>query len=480
MDKHFRFYKHVEFCDSNIMMSVSYRHILHLAIPVTLANIVMPLQSLIDTAVVGHMQGSSQLAGMMLAIQLLTLLLVNFNFLQYASSGLTAQAVGQYQASAQTDANLDDDATAPSHPLIPILHRAMLLAMVIGMVVFLTQPLTINVGLAWLGGSASAMIEAKTYLSVRLWGIVAELMNFVFLGFFAGMGKTRHMLYLQSFIAISNIILTLLLVYVFDMGLAGVALGTVIAYWLAVGLALYFICSELTLSWRQLCYWRYDEFGGDKMLRLFSLNRDIFIRTLVLTLSFAWITRLSAMSGDVVLAANGILLQILNLSSFALDGLAVAAENLSGQSHGQGNKQKFWLVVRRTGIMSHALAVMLVLFWWLGIDAYLDLMTDINAVATLAYEYRWYAIMLPLVGVGAYWLDGIFFGMTAGKQIRQAALMVAVLFFPLSLWLYHAFAVAGIWLSVWALLLLRLAVLGWFLRRYRHHPFNKKQKTATQ
>lgn len=446
------------------MMSISYRHILHLAIPVTLANIAMPLQSLIDTAVVGHMQGSSKLAGMMLAIQLLTILLVSFNFLQYASSGLTAQAVGKHQLSAQTDADLTDN-FEPSHPLTPILQRAMLLAVVIGMVVFVTQPLTIKLGLAWLGGSNTAITEANAYLSMRLWGIIAELMNFVFLGFFAGMGKTRYMLYLQSFIAISNIILTLAFVYGVGMGLAGVALGTVIAYWLAVGLALYFICLELALSWRQLFDWRLKNFSQENMLRLFSLNRDIFIRTLVLTVSFAWITRLSAMSGDVVLAANGILLQILSLSAFALDGLAVAAENLSGQSHGQGNQQKFWLAVKRTGIMSYALAMILMIFWWLGIGAYLNLMTDITSVAQLAYEYRWYAIALPVVGAGAYWLDGIFFGMTAGKQIRQAAIMVAVLFFPLSLWLYHSFDMAGIWLSVWALLLLRLAVLGWLLYR---------------
>lgn len=200
------------------------------------------------------------------------------------------------------------------------------------------------------------------------------------------------------------------------------------------------------------------------MLRLFSLNKDIFVRTLVLTVSFAWITRLSAQSGDTVLAANTILLQVLSISAFALDGIAVSAESLSGQAVGRKDWQRFRIIIFKTGLVSYALALVLSLIWALSMPWYLGFMTGIDSVYQLAYDYRWYAILLPVIGVGAYWLDGIFFGLTAGRSIRNAALLVAIIFFPLSWLLYQCYDIAGIWLSVWALLLLRLCVLFLLLK----------------
>ena len=281
------------------------------------------------------------------------------------------------------------------------------------------------------------------------------------------------MLYQQSFIALVNVVATLFFVYVLDMGLVGVALGTVIAFWLGIGLALWLSQRHLGVTGRTLMTPNSHYFTREKMLRLFSLNKDIFVRTLILTVSFAWITRLSAQSGDLVLAANAILLQVLSISAFALDGVAVSAETLSGQAYGRRNWRQFYQVVARTGLISYILAAGLSLLWWLLMPYYLDAMTDITDVLALAKQYQHYAVLLPLVGVGAYWLDGIFFGLTAGRLIRYAAIILAVLFFPLSFWLYQQFSVTGIWLSVWALLLLRLLILAvflWVKRRTDHAP----------
>jgi len=448
---------------SNAMppIDTSYKRIIAIALPVLLANLAMPLQSVIDTAIVGNMNDTAKLAGMGLAIQLLSLLLVSFNFLQYASSGLSAQALGQL-------ANSTDRITATSAtPLLSILQRALLLAFIIGAILLLAKPWLIDYGLQALSANPESGRAAKTYLDVRFWGVIAELMNFAFIGWFAGQGKTRYMLYQQGFIAIINIVLTLFFVFVMQMGLAGVALGTTIAFWLGVLLALWLSRHHLTISWSVLFRADSQHFTKEKMLRLFSLNKDIFVRTLILTLSFAWITRLSAQSGDVILAANAILLQVLSISAFALDGVAVSAETLSGQAAGRRDWPRFRLIVKRTGVVSYALAIMLSAIWWLAMPTYLDFMTNIEPVFTLAYEYHWYAVLLPLVGVGAYWLDGIFFGLTAGNVIRNAALILAVVFFPLSWLLYQQWDMTGIWLSVWCLLLLRLIILSGFL--YRAH-----------
>ena len=247
----------------------------------------------------------------------------------------------------------------------------------------------------------------------------------------------------------------------------GVALGTTIAFWSGVALALWLSRQHLQLSWSALFTTDAEHFSKSKMLRLFSLNKDIFIRTLILTLSFAWVTRLSAQSGDLVLAANAILLQVLSISAFALDGVAVSAETLTGQAAGRRDWRRFDIIVKRTGVVSYALAILLSLIWWLLMPFYLQMMTNIEPVLALTYQYQNYAILLPLIGVGAYWLDGIFFGLTAGSVIRNAALIWAAIFFPISWLLYQQYAMTGIWLSVWCILILRMLVLSIYLYRAR-------------
>jgi len=456
---------------SNAMppINTSYKRIVAIALPVLLANLAMPLQSVIDTAIVGNMNDTAKLAGMGLAIQLLSLLLVSFNFLQYASSGLAAQALGKLAGN--TDCT---SAVSAPTPLLSILQRALLLAFVIGTVLLLAKPWLIDIGLQALSANPDSGTAAKTYLDVRFWGVIAELMNFAFIGWFAGQGKTRYMLYQQGFIAVLNIVLTLFFVFGLQMDLVGVALGTTLAFWAGVLLALWLSRQHLGISWTVLFKADRQYFTKDKMLRLFSLNKDIFIRTLILTVSFAWITRLAAQSGDVILAANAILLQVLSISAFALDGVAVSAETLSGQAAGRRDWPRFRTIVRRTGIVSYGLAIMLSLIWWLAMPTYLAFMTNIEPVFTLAYEYHLYAVLLPLVGVGAYWLDGVFFGLTAGSVIRNAAMILAAIFFPLSWLLYQQWDMTGIWLSVWCLLLLRLIILGGFL--YRGHRSGSYQR----
>lgn len=434
-------------------MNLTYRHIITLAIPVVLANLAMPLQSAIDTAVVGHFSDSSKLAGMGLAIQILSILLVSFNFLQYATSGLSAQIIGSNEL-CQAEKNAE---------LLAILQRASCFAFVIGFLLFITQQWLIPFALQLLSASDTSGQAATEYLDIRFYGVIAELINYAFVGWFAGQGKTKLMLFQQGFIAISNIILTLSFVYILGMGLAGVALGTVISYWLAVGLSLFLVANNLQINFSQIFNIQLAQFGLHKFRQLFALNKDIFIRTLLLTLSFAWITRLASQSGDTVLATHAILLQILAISAYALDGVAVATESLSGQSYASKNSNNFKTVIKRTGIVSYLLALILTLMWWLVMPSFISLMTDLQPIQLLAYQYRWFAILLPLIGVGAYWLDGVFFGLTAGKQIRQVAIVVAIIFFPLSWWLYQQFAISGIWLSVWAFLLLRLFILTLFL-----------------
>ena len=455
--------------------SPTYQKIIALAVPVFVANLAMPLQGVIDVAVVGHMPNTAYLAGLGIATQLWLLILVSFNFLQYASSGLSAQASGTPQA---------------NHELPAILLRSLTLSFGLMLVLWLMKPWILDYGLQALGAMGLNREVAETYLNIRYFGIGFELANFVFIGWLAGQGKTRLLMRVQLGIAFTNIVATLALVFGFGLGIKGVALGTVLGYvsgsMLATLLAWRLITNQSaktkqTASISQQGNWLEfikENIFSKNMLRLFSLNKDIFVRTLLLTLSFAWITRLSALQGDTVMATNALLLQVLTISAFALDGVAVATESLVGKSVGDLNDVSlqasrdndiFKTVLLRTFMVIFGLAVCLSGIWWLALPLFLQVMTELDMVKNLALDYRLIVALLPVIGAGAYWIDGVMFGLTAGKQIRNGALTVAVLFFPLTWWLYQTYgtthAMPVIWFAVYFLLLARFVVLGVLLLR---------------
>lgn len=454
-------------------LDLSYRHIIAIAAPVLVANLAMPFQGAIDVGVVGHFDSSYYLAGLGIASQLWLLILVSFNFLQYASSGLSAQALGRQSTSGGNITELAD-----------ILYRSLGLAVILSLILWLFKPLIISYGLDLLGAQPASSEAAQTYLTTRYYGIVFELMNYAFIGWFAGQGKTKQMMMVQLLISVINIILTLSFVYGLDMGLQGVALGTVIGYAFGCLTAALLARQHMRqmsqqqdintkpshdkpLGFKQRLL---DVYAVDKMLSLFSLNKDIFIRTILLTLSFAWITRLSAQQGDLVMATNAVLLQVLSISAFALDGVAVAAESLSGQAAARKQGHTYFKVaVKRTGIMVFWLAMGLCIVWLFALPTFLKIMTDLPQVNALALDYRYIATLLPLIGAGAYWLDGVMFGLTAGAKIRQVAVIVASIFFPLTYIIYEVYgsqyAMPVIWFSVYWLLLSRFAVAAFVLWR---------------
>lgn len=434
---------------------VNFRRIFIMAIPVLLANIAMPLQGLVDLGLMARLGQASLLAGLGLATQMMAVVLISFNFLQYSSSGLSAQAYGKKGITVE---------------LINIIWPALLIASSLGLVMFFLKGHLTKLGLYLLSASDGAGSFALVYLDVRFYGLAAELCHYVFLGFFAGLGRTKLLLLIQSFIAVSNILISLILVEIFHLGILGVAVGTVIAQWLGLSLAAYLFFRTLNIAPKDLLT-KLQPLSWQGLISLLSLNKDIFIRTLLLTLSFAWLTRLSAGHGDVILAANMLLLQVLSLSAYALDGVAVATESLGGQALGNKNKVQLRLVLQYTGISIFVLAGILSLLWWLAMPTYLSALAKNAQILTMANQFAIYAILLPLVGAGAYWLDGLYFGMTAGKQIRQAALLVGFLFFLVSYILHTTLNLTGIWLSVLLLLLLRFIILAILLPRLIEEKF---------
>lgn len=432
--------------------SLTYRQIALLSLPVIFANVTLPIQGLIDIAIIGHLDSSDYLSAVGLATQLFALLLVSFNFLQYASSGLSAQAIGA------------DD----TGKLQRVLLRALVLAVGIGVLLILLQVVWLRVGLWFFQPTDAIATLLHDYYRERIWGAPFELANYAFIGWFAGQSQPHALFRQQLLISLSNIVLNVYFVLVLDWHVVGVALGTLLANALgfvyagrtAIRLLQQRGQAPFAIDWERF-------FRRQELLKLLRLNRDIWVRTTILTLSFSWITRLSVQQGELILAANVILLQLLTLAAFAIDGIAVTTESQVGQAYGRSddddddNKAQLRQVVKKTTLAAFLVAGLISALFFAIKSAYLATMTDIASVTEVAGRYYGFAALVPVVAALAYQMDGVMFGLTANTAIRNSMLAVAAVFFPLSYVLPLFCGNVGVWLSLYAFFLLRGGMLSW-------------------
>lgn len=436
--------------NSHANRQISYGSILALSLPIILANVTIPIQGLIDVAIIGHLDSPDFLSAVGLATQWFSLLFVSFNFLQYASSGLSAQAIGSENYV----------------KLKMVLLRAIGIAVVIGVALIAVQWLALRLGWWFFAPVGTVKSYFADYFLVRIWSAPIELSNYALLGWFAGQGKPQIVFRQQLTISVCNVVFNVIFVVWLQMNVVGVALGTLLAnvvgfvYVLALanqrlrelGLSL------LPIDWQRLL-------KTDELKKLLQLNRDILIRTTILTLSFAWITRLSGQQGELLLAANVVLLQLLYLSAFAIDGIAITTESLVGQAVGKNDPILRHHVVVRTTRTAFALALLMAVLFLVCRPLYLQVMTSLEPVAEAANRYYVLAALLPLGGVLAYQFDGVMFGMTENAIIRNSMIWVAVGFFPVSYLLANGLGNVGVWLSVYWLFALRGGILWYRYRR---------------
>lgn len=423
-----------------------------LAWPIMLSNISVPLLGLVDTAILGHLDDHSHLAAVAMGASLLTFVLWSFGFLRMGTTALIAHSSGQYES----------QPTALQYQLSGITHSALGLAACLGAIIYLcSQPLV-----AWAVEMVAAVDSvtplAQTFLEIRFFAAPATLMNYVLLGYFIGLGQTKVPLYLLVSSNLANAILDYIMVYHFDLGSAGVAYATNIVEYSQLLVALIIVrpylairipLSDLKKHWP----------------KLFRLNADLFLRTFLLLLTFAFFMTQGARHSAALLAANSILLNLLMFISNALDGFAVAAESLVGKAFGQKDRAKIWQVVKVSGQWSAGTAVLFSLVLLLFHDGILHLLTSQEDVLTLLAELEWWLIALPLVGFASYWLDGIFIGLGNGRAMRNS-LIVATFFCFLPLWWgFQSWSYHGLWLALYGFLCMRAIWLLFKLKSALHN-----------
>lgn len=389
-----------------------------LAWPVILANLSLPLLSLADAAILGHLPDPVFLAGVTAAGSLMAYIFFGFNFLSMGLSGFTSQSLGRN--------DIDE--------LIIVLKRYALVAAVLIVMTLLIHPWLIRFGL-WLISPPEAVAEqSKIYLTIRMLGVPAIVFNITLLGFFIGMQNTRVSLYSLSITQVLNIILNAVLVFGFGLETAGIAIGTVISEYLGLLLVLW----HLRRTMRKLKTQQSDQPPKLRLVwqdfrPIFQVSRHLFVRTFTLLSAFLWFNRVAAGFGELALAANGVLLAFFTLISHFLDGTAAAAEAQTGHAYGKNDAQKLRLVWQVSAVMTTGFMVLLSsLFLFFG-PTFVDLLSNQPSVIAYATEQLPWVILLPLTGGLAFWLDGVFIGARRSSDMRNSVLIAFAVFFISSL-----------------------------------------------
>ncbi|MBD3895554.1 MATE family efflux transporter [Halomonas sp. ML-15] len=424
------------------------RRIWLLAWPIILSNITVPLLGLVDTAVVGHLPDSRYLAAVTLGATLFSFLYWGFGFLRMGTTGLTSQAAGR-----ENDSEVRN-----------LLGQSLLMAGGIGVALIVLSTPLIDLGLWLLDGSEVATELAREYAQIRILSAPAVLANYAILGWFLGQQNARVTLAILVLTNSVNIVLDLLFVVGLGMTSDGVAWATVIADYTALAFGGWLVMRQLKLLEGRFLRQRLLKLGAYS--ELFQVNSHLFIRTLGLLFAMAFFTAQGASQGDTVLAANAVLLQFIMLTSYALDGFAHAAEALVGRSVGRRRWDEFGASVRAATRFSLIAAGGASLAFLLGGQALIALLTDLPEVRATAALYLPWMIVMPLLAVWSYLLDGVFIGATETRAMRNSIFIALAAYLPLW-WLTQGLGNHGLWLAFTVFTLVRSATLTGYYLSYR-------------
>ncbi|HUB00688.1 MAG TPA: MATE family efflux transporter [Terracidiphilus sp.] len=420
-----------------------YRRVFALAIPLILSNLTQPLLSTVDTVLSGHLPGAAALGGVAMGGIFFNAVFWTFGFLRMGTTGLVAQSHG----------------AEDPHAIRLHFWRGLASALAIGVLVWAVRAPLIALALTLLGGAGDVRQNAALYCHVRIWSAPAALANFVVLGFLLGRQRARTALALQASINVVNVAVALWLVVRLHWGVAGIATATMTADYagLLTGLVLTWV------AWPRAAAQpvRLSELlHAASLRRLFALNRDLFLRTLSLVAAYGWFTRAGAREGDAILAANAVLLNLHWIATYALDGFANATEALVGEAVGAGRRGDYRSILRASTVSAAVVAVLLSLGYLVAGAPLVALFTNVAPVRALALRFLPWAILLPLVSVWGYQLDGIFIGATRARELRDSMVFAFAGFLVLAIALERAIGNHGLWCAFCCFMILRGLLLG--------------------
>lgn len=426
------------------------RRILQIAVPSIVSNITVPLLGLIDVSIVGHLGSAAYIGAIAVGGMMFNIIYWIFGFLRMGTSGMTSQALGQRDL---------DEATR-------LLLRSVGLGLFIALCLMLLQYPIQKAAFTLIQTTEEVQRLATLYFRICIWGAPAMLALYGFAGWFIGMQNSRFPMYIAITQNLVNIAASLCFVFGLGMKVEGVALGTLIAQYagllMAVGLWLrYYKTLRKRIRWKGI--WQ-----KQAMRRFFQVNRDIFLRTLCLVAVTLFFTSAGAAQGEVVLAVNTLLMQLFTLFSYIMDGFAYAGEALAGRYIGAGNRTELHRTVRRLFGWGIGLSVAFTLLYALGGKAFMGVLTNEASVIAEADTYSYWALAIPLAGFSAFLWDGIFIGATATRQMLLAMFAASASFFLIYYSLHSLLGNHALWLAFIVYLALRGAVQAFLAKKILH------------
>lgn len=423
------------------------RQILALAVPSIVANITTPLLGLVDTAVVGHMGSAAYIAAIAVGGVMFNMLYWLFGFLRGGTSGLAAQAYG---AGNEAELSL-------------VLYRSLAVACGVGVLMVLFQ-----VPLLWLlkwfvCPDPITDVLAEEYFSILIYGAPAVLGTYALSGWFLGRQNSKMLMVTSIVINVSNIAVSLLLVYVAGWQISGVATGTLVAQWLGFVVGLWLLASYKIgqPKWNEV-------FCSEKLRRFFRVNFHMMLRTVCLIAVTVWFTKQGARQGAVILAVNTLLMQLFLLFSYMMDGFAFAGEAMAGKFVGAADHRGLHLCVKGLFGWGLVMAMLFTLLYILGGEAFLELLSgDADVIEASSAYYLW-AVAVPFAGFAAFAWDGVFIGATLTRELLLSMMAAMGVFFVLFFSLFESMHNHALWLAFVAYLFVRGAVQTWQYCRWKH------------
>lgn len=427
------------------LRNLPHKSVLALAWPMILSNISVPLVGLVDTAVLGHLSSPVYLSAVAVGASVLAIIFWAMGFLRMGTTSLVARASGR-----------KDEDTAEA-----LLVRSALLAMLLGAVLIAVREPLLALALHWMQPSAAAAPLAQSYCQIRILSAPLVLTTMVILGWFIGRQNTRIPLLVMVTTNVVNLLLDLLLVWGMGLNSDGAAFASLGADSTGFILAVYLVLREKPALLKLVA--RYASLRLSDYQALLSINRHLFVRTLCLLSTIAFFTAQGARMGDTILAANAIIFQLLMLTSYSLDGIAHASEALVGNAVGENNAPRTRALIFTTGFWSVLIAAAMSVLFAVGDQWLMGLFTSIEAVLQTLTTYYIWAILLPLISVWGFWLDGVFIGAGRTKTMQNVMLGCCVgVFFPVW-WLFQPWHNHGLWVAFTAFSLARGVGLALYL-----------------
>ena len=431
----------------NYPTNISKKKIFLLSVPIFFANLAIPFTGIVDTGLMGNLGETRFLAATSIATSVMTMIIWSFGFLRMGTVGIVAQLFGKsdYREIAKT------------------LLRNFLIAIIIGVVIILFKPIIVNSTKHFFSISVETQELINTYISIRVLSVPAELITYILVGFYLGIQKTKISSLLVITMSILNIVLSSFFVLSLNLNVFGVALGTLIAsYITAVTFSLYtynFIVKKFQIipTFQKLIV-------PSKLIKLLTINFDIFIRTLLLTFSFLWVTYMGSKLGEDYLAINTILMQFIILAAFFLDAYAFSTEGIVGFAIGKRNKKSFLMSVNNSIQLSFFTALIISLFYLIFFKEIINIITDIEILRFISYKHAIWIIIIPPIASFCYQLDGIFIGASQTQDMRNGMMLSVACFIILSIYTTKYFGNHGLWLSLTLFIALRSFTLRYLFK----------------